>query len=156
MKGKFTKQEIEHSQVIWGIGVVNIGSEFLNKGDFKTVAENFVDNFYGYKQGQVLFKPTKCASLQFRTSFEGAVSYFVGGNNNFPEDRGFAIQPWVKIRFENIGFMLNETSAVAMGNYFFSELNGEETKVEYTIGYFKDIKGNIKINLHHSSLPYPR
>jgi hypothetical protein len=41
-----------------------------------------------------------------------------------------------------------------MGNYFFTEPNGNIVKVEYSFGYFLDSNGNLKINLHHSSLPY--
>jgi len=41
-----------------------------------------------------------------------------------------------------------------MGNYFFTGTDGDETKVEYSFGYTKDEDGNLKIVLHHSSLPY--
>jgi len=42
-----------------------------------------------------------------------------------------------------------------MGNYYFTDANtGDETKVEYTFGYFKDEQGNLRINVYHSSLPY--
>ena len=41
-----------------------------------------------------------------------------------------------------------------MGNYFFTETNGNEVKVEYTFGYVKDNDNNVLINLHHSSIPY--
>ena len=43
--------------------------------------------------------------------------------------------------------------AIAMGNYFFTDLQGNEAKVEYTFGY-KFIGGQLKIDLHHSSFPY--
>jgi len=46
-------------------------------------------------------------------------------------------------------------TALAMGNYFFTSPEGEEVKVEYTFGYFLDAEGNVRINLHHSSVPYP-
>jgi hypothetical protein len=70
------------------------------------------------------------------------------------EDSGFALQPWTNVRFENASVILNEKTAIAMGNYFFTELNGNVVKVEYTFGYFLDSKQCLKINLHHSSLPY--
>ena len=38
--------------------------------------------------------------------------------------------------------------------YFFTESNGSIVKVEYSFGYFLDSNGNLKINLHHSSLPF--
>ena len=41
-----------------------------------------------------------------------------------------------------------------MGNYFFTDLNGGKTKVEYSFVYKKNDLGELKIILHHSSLPY--
>jgi hypothetical protein len=103
----------------------------------------------------VLFKPTKCEKEQFRPTKSEALSYFISGDDRgCDEDKGFAIQPWTKVRFENTGFILEIDRAISMGNYFFTDLDGNEAKVEYTFGY-KSINGNLKIDLlHHSSLPY--
>ena len=49
--------------------------------------------------------------------------------------------------------ILEENRAISMGNYFFTDLDGNEAKVEYTFGY-KLIDGALKIDLHHSSFPY--
>ena len=66
------------------------------------------------------------------------------------EDKGFALQPWSEVRFENIGIRLGCSDALAMGNYYFTDLNsGQEAKVEYTFGYRKDEDGNLFIDLHH-------
>ncbi len=60
-----------------------------------------------------------------------------------------------KVRFENSGTIIDSDSAISMGNYYFTDTNtGKETKVEYTFGYKKDKDGKLRINLHHSSLPY--
>jgi hypothetical protein len=73
------------------------------------------------------------------------------------EDHGFALQPWNGVRFENHGIVLDLDSAIAMGNYYFTDAaTGAETKVEFTFGYIKDDEGKVLINLHHSSLPYSR
>ena len=40
-----------------------------------------------------------------------------------------------------------------MGNYFFTDSNGDEVKVEYTFGYVSDENGNLRIQVHHSSMP---
>ena len=69
------------------------------------------------------------------------------------EDKGFAIQPWTKVRFDNTDFILEDNRAIAMGNYFFTDLDGNEAKVEYTFGY-KLVDGVLKIDLHHSSFPF--
>ncbi|WP_232517361.1 hypothetical protein [Aquimarina aggregata] len=50
--------------------------------------------------------------------------------------------------------ILEENRALAMGNYFFTDINGQDTKVEYTFGYRKDTNGKLKIDVHHSSLPF--
>merc|ERR1719506_2062828 len=43
---------------------------------------------------------------------------------------------------------------MAMGNYFFTTPEGDEAKVEYSFGYMLDADGNVRIFLHHSSMPY--
>ena len=59
------------------------------------------------------------------------------------------------MRFENAGIIINNDSAIAMGNYYFTDAKtGKETKVEFTFGYIIDKNGDLLINVHHSSLPY--
>ena len=147
-------KEVENIQKDWGSNLIKLGSL---KGSFEACeneASQMIKRLYGYDNGIVLFKPTKAKESQFRLSFEGAKSYFIGGNDNFMEDSGFALQPWINVRFENASVILNEKTASAMGNYFFTEPNGNIVKVEYSFGYFLDSNGNLKINLHHSSLLY--
>ena len=43
---------------------------------------------------------------------------------------------------------------VDANEYFFTTKDGQEIKVEYTLGYVEDKDGKLKINLQHSSLPY--
>jgi len=154
MNLKITQKDIEQIQFEWGESVVNIGELFIQNKDFKKAAEIHVEKFYGYHDNVVLFKPTKVSQIQFRTTLKSAVSYFVGGNSSFPEDHGFALQPWTNVRFENSGFVINNDSALAMGNYYFTDLDGNETKVEYTFGYYLSESGVLKINVHHSSVPF--
>ncbi len=152
--GEITAEEITQAQQAWGKGIVAIGRVFTDGGNYSKVAEDHIDTLYAFQAGPVLFKPTKAADKQFRLTREEALSYFVAGNEKFTEDHGFAIQPWVKVRFENAATFLHGDYAVAMGNYFFTPLDGEETKVEYSFGYVKDDAGRLRINLHHSSLPF--
>lgn len=154
IKMTIQQSEIMEAQKLWGDAIVKIGQTFREKSDFREIAENAVGDFYAYDLGKVLFKPTKASEKQFRLTFESAVSYFVGGNTDFPEDKGFALQPWKNVRFENAGIIVNDNSAFAMGNYFFTDYNDVETKVEYTFGYRKAENGKLKIILHHSSLPF--
>ena len=41
-----------------------------------------------------------------------------------------------------------------MGNYFFTNYQDEQIKVEYSFGYMLDNKSTLKIVFHHSSVPY--
>ena len=149
-------KEVENIQKDWGANLVKLGNLKGNFGACENEASQMIKRLYGYDNGIVLFKPTKAKESQFRLSFEGAKSYFIGGDENFSEDSGFALQPWTNVRFENASVILNEKTAIAMGNYFFTELNGNVIKVEYTFGYFLASKQCLKINLHHSSLPFSK
>lgn len=150
-----TKQEVLDAQKIWGEGIVRIGKVFSEKGDYKKEAKEHIASLYGYNLGTVLFKPTLAADKQFRTTKEGALSYFIGHDENFPEDHGFAIKPWSAVRWESIGIKTKGNMAIAMGNYYFTPANGgKEVKVEYTFAYTKDDKGVLRIIMHGSHLPY--
>ena len=137
-----------------GGGVVEIGKLNVDREKCESYAIEFANLHYDFNNKKVLFKPTKAAIKQFRPTNEGALSYFIGGNDNFSEDKGFALQLWTNVRFENETIILEENRALSMGNYFFTDLNGDESKVEYTFGYVKDEEGNLKIDVHHSSLPF--
>ena len=149
-----TKEQVNEAQTTWGNGVVKIGSLRDSRTECESFTSEFLDALYSFEAGPVLFKPTKCAVEQFRPSKDEAKSYFIAGDNRAcNEDKGFAINPWTKVRFENAGMILEENRAIAMGNYFFTDLDGNEAKVEYTFGY-KLSNGQLKIDLHHSSFPY--
>jgi hypothetical protein len=151
-----TEDRIIKAQQDWADALVDIGSVFTAGGDYRKIAEKHLDRLYGYAAGPVLFKPTRAAVNQFRTTRKGALSYFVGGDPDFPEDHGFALQPWQRVRFENIAISIHGEYGVAMGNYFFTGSDGIEVKVEYSFGYCRDAQGELKINLHHSSMPWQK
>ena len=148
-----TRNGIEKAQQAWGEGIVAMASAHQKGDDYVEIARNHVETLYAYGLSTVLFKPTLAAVEQFRPTFEQALSYFVASNNACPEDAGFAIQGWTRVRFENTDFILNESSGLAMGNYFFTRPEGDEVKVEFTFGYVLDESGALRINLHHSSIP---
>ena len=149
-----TKDQVTEAQEKWGNGVVKIGALKEKRTECEAFASSFLNDRYAFASSTVLFKPTKCEIEQFRPTKSEALSYFIAGEDRAcNEDKGFAIQPWTKVRFENTGIILEEKRAIAMGNYFFTDLNGDEAKVEYTFGY-KLENGVLKIDLHHSSFPY--
>jgi len=155
-----TLAKVTAAQKAWGDGIIAISKSYTDGGDYEKAARDHINNLYGYDQGVVLFKPTLAADQQFRGTFDGALSYFVAKNTKAPttvisEDSGFAIKGWTAVRFENEGVILYDSTATAMGNYFFTNSDGV-TKVEYSFGYFLDAAGNLRINLHSSHLPYAK
>merc|ERR1719387_242390 len=149
-----TKKMIEDAQKAWGDGIVKIAKAHKDGGDFVKAATDHINTLYAYEQSDVLFKPTLAATEQFRPTFDKALSYFVASNNACPEDKGFAIKGWTAVRFESAGIITDGNVGLAMGNYYFTKPDGTEQKVEYSFGYMLDDKENVRINLHHSSLPY--
>lgn len=149
-----TKGMIEAAQQAWGDGIVRIAAAHTSGGDYVQVAHDHVETLYAYGLSPILFKPTLAADQQFRSTFDEALSYFVAHNNACPEDKGFAIKGWTAVRFENVDILTAGSVGMAMGNYFFTTPDGDEVKVEYSFGYMLDDAGNVRINLHHSSMPY--
>lgn len=147
-----TEADVAAAQQAWGDGIVTIGAAYSAGEDYTAAATDHIERFYAYGAHPVLFKPTLAAEDQFRGTFEEALSYFVGGS--IEEDGGFAIAPYTNVRWENEGTIIDSDSAMAMGNYFFTTTEGDEVKVEYSFGYVADENGDLKIVLHHSSLPY--
>jgi hypothetical protein len=149
---KLTADRVTALKTAWGEGIVNIGAVHTAGGDYSAAAREHIGQFYAYEQDTVLFKPTLASADQFRGSFDEALSYFVGGD--ISEDGGFAIAPYTNVRWENEGTIINGDTALAMGNYYFTTTDGAEVKVEYTFGIAQQEDGELKIVLHHSSLPF--
>ena len=152
-----TEEEVQAAQEAWGKALIQISKDFDSKGLKKATetANAVLDAAYGYKEGAVLFKPTLTTGEQtFRTTKEGALAYFVGGNKNFPNDKGFALKGWDKYEYKNAAVYINGDMAITTGNVFLTDKKGNVTKVDKTWGFKKDCQGKLKIVLHHSSLPY--
>lgn len=148
-----TRADVLQAQKAWGEGIVAIGKTYQDGGDYKQAATDLINTLYAYDTSAVLFKPTLASADKFRETFDQALSYFVGGI--VEEDKGFAIKPWSNVRFGEQQIITYPTAAKASGLYYFTPAEGgDEVEVEYTFGYMKDENGDLKINLHHSSLPY--
>lgn len=143
-----TREDVLAAQKNWGEAIVAIGQA----ENAESEAQKTLDTLYAYDAGTVLFKPTLASEDPFRGTEDEALSYFVGGD--IAEDKGFALAPYTNVRFENEGIITHCDTALSMGEYFFTKTDGSEIKVEYSFGYIQDENGALKINLHHSSLPY--
>ena len=146
------EEDIINIQKEWASGIVKMGELSNNRDSLESFTSDFLDKIYDF-QNQVLFKPTKAANEQFRNSKGSAYSYFIAGDDReCQEDNGFALSNWTEILFDNSNIIINEDIAIAMGNYTFKN-EVSKIKVEYSFVY-KNYGNEIKIILHHSSLPY--
>ncbi|EOD25043.1 hypothetical protein EMIHUDRAFT_443720 [Emiliania huxleyi CCMP1516] len=158
-----TEAEVLAAQKLWADSIASISKVYAEEGDFVAAAGEAAGKLYGYGHTDVLFKPTKATEHPFRPTAEDAMSYFVGAeamkNNKFKgEDAGFAInggKGWKDVTFRNHQIDLNGATAQAMGDYVFTDAtSGDKVRVEYTFGYKRCGDGDVRIYLHHSSVPY--
>ena len=148
-------EDVEEGQAAWGRGVVHIGSSSSWEEAHKRATE-IVTSMYATKNSDLLFCPTKASVVPFRSTLLDAVSYFVGRDDRHPEDQGFALEPWVDVRFDNAGIVCNGDVGLSMGTYFFKRADGTELRAEYSMVFVRDEEGGVRLQLHHSSLPYQR
>jgi len=156
VNNNITEAEVRQAQQAWGDALVQISQDHAEHGVEKATetARAVLDAAYGYNMGPVLFKPTLASGeTTFRTTYEGALSYFVAGNPQF-DDGGFALKGWESYDFENAAVYINGDLALTMGHVMVTDGAGDVTTVDKTWGFKKDESGAVRIVLHHSSLPY--
>lgn len=155
--GALTEAEVLAAQKAWGDALVAIAREHETGGHAKAkaLASQVLDKAYGYNLGPVLFKPTLTVTPQtFRTTKDGALAYFVGGDPKYPSDKGFALQGWRSVEIKNAAIQIHGDTASTVGNVMMTDKNGKVTTVDKSWTFKKTDDGAIRIVAHHSSLPY--
>ncbi len=157
-KVAITEAEVNAAQQAWCDGLIKIGKVHKDGGDYQAAASKFIDDLYDYKEGKVFFRPTLAFGKNtFRPTRAGALSYFVGGNKDFPEDTGFALKHWVKVRYDNNaaenGIQIHGDIAITMGNVYLTNAKGEEVKVDKTFVFRRCSDGKLRLCAHKSVLP---
>lgn len=155
-----TYEEVNAAQQAWCDALVKIGQLKESGGDYKAYAEQVLSEAYNYDHGKVFFKPTLAYGAQtFRNDKQGALAYFVGGDPNYPNDKGFALKPWVKARYDNAGeknegIQIYGSVAITMGNVWVTDKEGNEVMVDKTWVFKKGKDGKLRIIVHKSALPF--
>ena len=155
-----TYDEVNAAQQAWCDALVKIGKLKEDGGDYKAFAEEVLSTAYNYDKGKVFFKPTLAYGDQtFRNTKKGALAYFVGGDPEYPNDKGFALTPWVKARYDNAGeknegIQIYGSVAITMGNVWVTDKTGKEVMVDKTWVFKKGKDGKLKIIVHKSALPF--
>jgi len=151
-----TEADVLAAQQGWCQALLNIAA--LNEESGQAAAAELagavIDAAYGYTIGPVLFKPTLAyGERTVRSTRQGALSYFAGGDDHFPEDSGFALKGWSDCQVENAAIHINGDVGLSMGFVHFFNDDGQTT-VDKTWGFKKTDDGAVRIILHHSSLPF--
>lgn len=154
-----TEAEVNAAQQAWCDGLVKISKVHKAGGDYKAVAAQLIADLYDYREGKVFFKPTLAHGKNtFRSTPEGCLSYFIGGNPDFPEDSGFALRNWVKVSYDNNaaenGIQIHGDIAITMGNVYLTNGKGEESMVDKTFAFRRCADGKLRLCVHKSALPF--
>lgn len=155
-----TYEEVIAAQQAWCDALVRIGQLKEEGGDYRAFAKEVLATAYNYNYGKVFFKPTLTFGDQtFRNDIKGALAYFVGGDPDYPNDKGFALTPWVKARFDNAGeynegIQIHDSIAITMGNVWLTGKDGSEVMVDKTWVFKKGEDGKLRIIVHKSALPF--
>jgi len=159
VRGAITEAEVNAAQQAWCDGLVRIGKVYKEGGDYRAAASQVLDDLYDYNKGKVFFKPTLASGKNtFRPTREGALAYFIGGNQSFPEDSGFALKQWVKVRYDNNasenGIQIHGDIAITMGNVYLTNAKGDEVMVDKTFVFRRCMDGRLRLCAHKSALPF--
>ena len=166
-QNNITRREVRNAFNGWTDALVDISQTYKNDGfeAAKELTEAVIDGGYAYQIGPVAFKPTWANGDQtFRTTRKGAVSYFVGGDEDY-DDLGFAIgsapdpvtgerSAWKDSWFDLSVRRFDGETAIVQGLLYTEAEDGTVGYVDKTWGFQKDDLGNVRIVLHHSSSPY--
>jgi hypothetical protein len=109
---------------------------------------------FGTPEEPLLFKPTLADVI--RLDRAGALSYFLGGDPNYPNDIGFLSRGWRRVEFQSAAGPILKAGGLGykdMGHYTFVDGDGNSTRADYTFAYHK-LNGRVLISLHHSSLTW--
>lgn len=148
------REEVLDVQMRWREHIMDLRNHREDRTYCERKAKELVNRLYNYGRSDVLFKPTLAALRPFRPSVRGAISYFIGRDEHYPEDRGFALALMSSILMENHQILTSSDYALAMGHYHFTMDDGSVVMAEYSFGYVRDEAGELRIQLHHSSMPF--
>ena len=89
-----------------------------------------------------------------RTSRAGALAYFVGGDPDYPNDKGFALKGWTSCLAEDNAIITLGETATSLGKVRITKKDGSVVTVDKTWQYIMDQQGRLRIVVHHSSLEH--
>lgn len=153
-----TPEEVDAAQERWCSGLMTICARYID-GDptYEEYADNFIDEMYDFKGGRVFFRPTLALAPQhFRTTREGCRAYFLGGDDDFPEDKGFIKHKWISVSYTNEvegdqAIQIHGDIGIAMGNVYLIKMDGGEQTIVDKLFVFQKRDGEVRLIVHNSA-----
>lgn len=175
--GDITVNDVKCAQQEWCRGLLEISRLYWAqpRGDFRGYARTFITRSYDFNGPEgvkVFFRPTLAKfPNNFRTTFDGTLEYFVGTNDDDPND-GFAKKKLVEAKYSNrvdtveTAIQRYGRIGVAMGNVCLKERvpntdpndpnypadKIKSTVVDKSFVFRKDDEGNVRLILHMSAV----
>lgn len=156
-----TEAEVIKAQRGWCAALVAISDAYQTGGyaAAKAKASAVIDAAYGFDYGPIAFKPTYTTGKDtFRSTRAGALAYFVGPDPSIPlfgKNQGFATyRHWKSCEIDDYVIQLFGNTANTMGLVRVTDARGQVGVVEKTWTFVRDMDGQLRIVLHHSSAPF--
>ena len=157
-----TEDEVNKAQREWCDRLVETSRAYPN-GNYRKLANEFIDDLYDFQEGRVFFRPTLAmAPRNFRTTKPGALAYFIGENPAFPNDQGFATKfHWISATYDNKiegndAIQIHGNIAIVMGNVYLRQAEvtagGKEVVVDKVFVYRKDSNDTLRLIVHNSAV----
>ncbi len=157
---EISEAEVNRAQREWCDGLIEICKAYPN-GGYRDKAIKFIERLYDFEGSRVFFRPTLAMAPQnFRTTKEGALAYFIGEDDEFPDDDGFIKKGWISADFDNeiegkAAIQVHDNIGIAMGNVYLRKeemtVGGKETVVDKLFVFMKR-KGLVRLIVHNSTL----
>ena len=127
---------------------ISVASNDLQKSE---AADALLQKYYGFDDGKVMFNSNIYGNMKAISTYEAMKSYLIGGNTSFPEHSGFGNANWVYKNSKNDGIMNDQSIAIAFGQRFYENEEGDRLIENYSMCIKKNKAGELKLIGHKTS-----
>lgn len=147
------REQCEQAQHAWVQDLLRLAEVKHDRTALQHQAQMFVREYYAYQEQSrtVLFKPTLAEITPQRNSEQGAISYFIGGDEVFSEDNGFALMGWESAMFDNQAWSFFDDVVCVAGQMKLTCHDKSTVTADYTMAYVRCADQKWRLVVHHSS-----
>ena len=158
LSSDLSELDVARAQSAYAKAIKKISMTYYAGGDVGPGARAAAQRLYSNASLKVLFRPNKLQNLSpFHLVADQAMTFVAGGKIHEDHEASFAItgsKGWSEVDFHNQHVEVTDNIAIAVGNCYLTcaETSGI-TESDYTIGYMKEMDGNVRMFFHSTSLP---